>query len=312
MFIRVLRRSALFMILLATATTVHAGAQARIRGTVHDSQGNPVDGAVITITSDEVTDYEKVVKADKKGQFKVLILDATRNYIFTVEAPGFQAQQRPFKVAAGSTDNVFDFVLLSIQEAVAAGQAELHQQPGYKELEEAQELLRAGDNEGARAKFAEAVENLPDLLPALAGLAQLEYEAGNHAAALDAAKRCLAQDEESIECLAIAANACQSLGDLEGRAEYLARYEQLNPDDPTILFNSAVKFLNKMDDEGARPMLEKCLEADPNFPECLFEYGMLLLRSGDMEGAKSHLEKYIEVAPSGPDVATAQETIKYL
>ena len=67
-----------------------------------------------------------------------------------------------------------------------------------------------------------------------------------------------------------------------------------------------------MDDDGARPLLEKCLDADPDFPECNFEYGMLLLRTGDMEGAKTHLEKYIEVAPDGPDVVTAQETIKYL
>jgi Tfp pilus assembly protein PilF len=92
----------------------------------------------------------------------------------------------------------------------------------------------------------------------------------------------------------------------------MAQYEDLNPEDPTILFNKAAAFLNKMDDDGARPLLEKCLDADPDFPECNFEYGMLLLRTGDMEGAKTHLEKYIEVAPDEPDAATAQETIKYL
>ena len=92
----------------------------------------------------------------------------------------------------------------------------------------------------------------------------------------------------------------------------MARYEELNPEDPTILYNSAAGFLNKLDDEGARPLLEQCLDADPDYPQCNFEYGMLLLRTGDMEGAKSRLEKYIEVAPNGPDVATAQETIKYL
>jgi Flp pilus assembly protein TadD len=309
---RLLRCSVSLVIVLAAAGLVYAGAQARIQGQVVDTQGNPLGDAVITITSDEVSSFEKVIEVDKKGRFKTLILDATRNYLFHVEAPGYQPQQRPFKVGAGTTDSFFDFELLSQQEAAAAGQIELQQQPGYKELDEAQELLKAGDDEGARAKFAESVAAMPDLLPALAGLAQLEYEAGNHAAALSAAERCLAQDDEAVECLAVAANAAQALGDMEARAGYLARYETLNPDDPTILFNGAVKYLNKMDDEGARPLLEKCLDADPEFPECLFEYGMLLLRSGDMEGAKSRLEKYIEVAPNGPDVATAQETIKYL
>ncbi len=45
-------------------------------------------------------------------------------------------------------------------------------------------------------------------------------------------------------------------------AEYMARYQELNPDDPTILFNEAAVFLNKMDDDGARPLLEQCLEVD--------------------------------------------------
>jgi tetratricopeptide (TPR) repeat protein len=92
----------------------------------------------------------------------------------------------------------------------------------------------------------------------------------------------------------------------------MARYRNLNPDDPALLYNSAAVFLNKLDDEGARPLLERCIEADPEFPPCHFEYGMLMLRTGDMEGAKKHLEKYLELAPDGPEAATAQETLKYL
>jgi tetratricopeptide (TPR) repeat protein len=92
----------------------------------------------------------------------------------------------------------------------------------------------------------------------------------------------------------------------------MARYRELNPDDPTVLFNEAADFLNNLDDAGAQPLLEKCLSADPDHPECNFEYAMLLLRLGDMEGAKKHLQKYLEVAPDGPLAPTAQETIKYL
>jgi Flp pilus assembly protein TadD len=92
----------------------------------------------------------------------------------------------------------------------------------------------------------------------------------------------------------------------------MARYQELNPDDPATLFNQAVEYLNAMDDEAAKPLLQKCLEVDPNFPKCLFEYGMLLLRSGDLQGAKQHLEHYLEVAPNGDDADTARETIKYL
>jgi len=302
----------LFLFVLAAASLVHAGAQARIEGVVTDTKGNPIPGAVITITSDELATFNKVINVNKKGEFKTLILDATRHYSFQVEAEGYQGQARPFKVSVGSTDNFFEFKLFSIAEATAAGKMDLLEQPGYKEFEEGKALFAAGDQEGARAKFKEAVAAKPDLLPALGALADLNYEAGDMAGALEMAGRCLEEDDESIQCLAIAANASQSLGNEEAYNEYMARYQELNPEDPTILYNDAAAFLNKMDDEGARPLLERCLDADPDFPPCNFEYGMLLLRTGDMEGAKSHLEKYLEVAPDGPDAAMAQETIKYL
>lgn len=307
-----LKSFVIFLSLLAVAGTVFAGAQARIEGVVTDSQGNPLAEAEITITTSEVTTFEKVLTTDKKGKFKTLILDATRHYLFHVEVTGYQPQERPFKVAAGSTDNFFEFTMKSLDEAAAAGAMEMLEQPGYKEMEEAKKLYEAGDMDGARAKFQEAVNAKPDLLPALAALAELHYEAGNYREALAAAEQCLDEDDESVECLAVAANAAQKSGDEDARAGYMARYEELNPDDPTILYNSAARFLNKLDDDGARPLLERCLEADPDFPQCNFEYGMMLLRTGDMEGAKRHLEKYLEVAPDGPDAATAQETIKYL
>ena len=298
-------------VLMITSVT-HAGVQARIEGIVTDRSGEPIAGATITITSAEVAGYEKVLKTDKRGKFKTLILDATRNYFFKVEADGYVAEERPFKVGAGSTDNLFEFKLKTMQQAVAEGSMQLQIQPGYKELGEARDLMQAGDTEGARAKFAEAVAADPDLLPALEGLAELTYDAGDMEGALSAAEKCLVQDEESINCLAIAANASGQMGKADVQAEYLARYQAVNPDDPTILFNDAAVYLNKLDDEGARPLLEKCLEADADFPPCIFEYGMLLLRIGDMEGAKKYLEKYLELAPDGPNAATAQETIKYL
>jgi Tfp pilus assembly protein PilF len=298
--------------LLVVAAMVHAGAQARIEGLVTDLAGNPIAGATINITTAEVSGFKKVVITDADGEFKTLILDATRHYTFRVEAEGFQPQELPFKVGAGTTDNFFDFKLKTIDQAAAAEDQQLLQQPGYKELEEAKVLMKAGDTEGARAKFAEAVAAKPDLLPALGGLAELNYDAGDMEGALAAALKCLEEDDESLQCLAIAVNASGELGDETARVEYMARYQALNPEDPTILFNEAAVFLNKLDDEGARPLLERCLEADPNLPQCNFEYGMLLLRTGDMEGAKTYLQKYLEVAPDGPLASTAEETIKYL
>jgi tetratricopeptide (TPR) repeat protein len=289
-----------------------AGAQARIKGTVVNGSGQPIADAVITITCDAIDGYKKVLHTNSKGEFSTVILDATRHYKFHVEAPGYIPYEEPFKVPAGSVDNKFTFTLKTREEMAKLEQQKLLEQPGYKQVEEAKALLKKGDKAGARAKLREAVEAKPDLTVAWESLANMDMAAGDTKAALADAKKCLELDDESVDCLAVAINACKALGKEKDAEAYMARYKELNPDDPATIFNEAAQYLNKMDDEHARPLLEKCLEVDPDYPECIYEYGMLLLRTGDMPGAKKELQHYLEVAPNGPQAGGVKETLKYL
>ncbi len=299
-------------IMMIAAGIVGAGTQARIAGRVTDTSGKPIAGATVTVSSVDVAAFEKVLTTDKEGEFKLLLLDATQRYKLRVEAPGFQSQERPFKVGVGSSDAFFELPLASVEQAQAASTKDLIEQPGYTEMTEGRKLYQAGDLRGALAQFEAAVAARPDLAPAVAAVADIHFELGEYQEALEAARRCLEVDDDSLDCLGTAANAASEVGDEAARMQYLARYQELNPEDPAVLFNNAAIFLNKLDDQGARPLLEQCLESNPDFPQCNFEYGMLLLRAGDMEGAKKHLEKYLEVAPNGSEAATARETLKYL
>jgi Flp pilus assembly protein TadD len=303
---------AVVLVMILGIGSAVAGPQARVGGTVVGTDGEPVAGATITITCEALPKYNKVLSSDANGEFRVLILDATNTYLFTVKAPGFLDYAEEIKVPVGTTDNDFTFELSTPQEQTQARQQEIGEQPGYKELGEAQELLAQGKPTEARARLEAALEAMPDLLEAMEMMAGIDFESGNASLALATARRCLEEDDESQKCLAVAANAAGAVGDSEAQAAYLARYQGLNPDDPVTLFNQAAGFLNKMDDDGARPLLEECLVVDPAFAKCLFEYGMLLLRSGDLEGAKAQFEKYLTVAPDGPDATTVRETIKYL
>lgn len=310
-----IRRTVILGLAVVFAAAAPASAQktqAHISGTVVDGNGKPIAGATITITTPEITDYKKVVTCTEDGTYRVLIVDATRHYIFHAEAPGFIPEEQAVKVFPRSSGNVFDFTLKTQQQAMETERRKILEEPGYKEVEAARKLLEAGDRAAALAKFREATQARPDLVSAWMGVAELTLETGDFKAARTAADTCLDLDNEQVRCLAVAANASKELGDAEAQKRYLARYQELNPDDPAAFFNEAAQFLNKMDDEHARPLLEKCLKADPDFPKCLYEYGMMLLRSGDSAGAKKKLQHYLEVAPSGPDAQTVTETLKYL
>jgi tetratricopeptide (TPR) repeat protein len=306
------KTTAVLAIVILAAGSLWAGPQARVFGKVIDSEGKPITTATITYTTNELTDFEKTITVKDDGTFKALILDATRVYIFHVSAPGYIGHDEEFKVAVGTMDNDFEFQLKTVAEANTQKTLELAQRPGYKELEEGRKLLKAGQKDQAMALFKEALVAIPDFLPALENLAELQYESEDLENALATAKKCLEEDDESLGCLAIAANSSEALGDKEARDAFMKRYQEANPDDPASLFNQAVVFLNAMDDEKAKPLLEQCLDIDPEFPKCLFEYGMVLLRGGDTDGAKAKFEKYLEVAPDGEDAVTASETVKYL
>jgi tetratricopeptide (TPR) repeat protein len=302
----------LVAVLALLAATASAGPQARIAGIAVDTSGEPIAGATITITSELLPKFNKVTETDAEGQFKVLILDATYTYLFTVTAPGYLEVQQEIKVPVGTNDNFFTFELATPTERAETRQQDLMEQPGYLEYGEAKELLEAGKTAEARARLEDALAAMPDLIEALEVVAEIDFDSGDNKLALASARRCLEEDDESLPCLAVAANAASNLGDSAAHEIYITRYQELNPDDPATIFNKAAALLNKMDDEGARPLLEQCLAVDPAFAKCLFEYGMLLLRAGDLEGAKAQLEKYLEVAPDGPDATTAAETVKYL
>lgn len=292
--------------------TAWGSVQARVSGVVADTAGNPIPKAKVTITCPEMQAFRKEMTTDKKGRYKVLLLDATKTYYYTVEADGYQTYETQKKVPIGSSDNQIDFTLKSVQEALAEQQQDVREQPGFKALEEGFALAQQGQLEEARVKIETATEVMPDSIQAWTMLCQVEYELGDNEASLAHAEKCLQLDDESTDCLAVAANSAQNLGDTDKHAMYIERYQQLNPDDPATVFNQAVTYLNALDDEQARPLLEQCLELDPDFPKCLYEYGMLLLRTGDLEGAKQHLQRYLEVEPDGEDAATAAETLKYL
>lgn len=300
------------LVALTAVTSALAGIQGYIKGRVTDASGKPIANAVITITSNEMPDFKKVVDTKEDGSYAVLILDATRHYLFHVEAAGHLAVEEPVKIDAGSTDNVFDFTLKTQAQAMEAEKEKLLSQPGYKQLEEGRALLEKGDRAGARAKFREAVAAKDNLVGAWVALSELAFDAKEYKEAVSDAEKCLSLDDEQLRCLAVAANSSKELGDKAKSAEYLKRYQSLNPDDPAAIFNEAATYLNKMDDEHAKPLLEKCLKADPDFPSCLYEYGMLLLRGGNMAGAKKTLQHYLKVAPDGPNAKTVQDTLKYL
>jgi Tfp pilus assembly protein PilF len=298
--------------LLFVPTLLLGQAQGRIKGVVTDTKGDPIAGAKVILTCPDISNFRKELTTDKQGGFATLVVDATKQYLFHVEAPGYQTIEQMKKPLVGGQTFEADFVLTTVQQLQAEAQEKALEAPGIKEVREGQELLEAGHNEEARAKFAEAVKAKPDLYVAWLGLGDIDQKAGLNDDALAAAEKCLAIKPELPQCLALAMNATLAKGDKAAYAKYAERYKVANPSDPSVYYNDAVAYLNKGDDAKAKPLLEKALEADPKYADAMFQLGMVYFRMGDTAKAKEMLHKFLEAAPNHKEAATAKEMLKYM
>lgn len=298
--------------LLLVPSLLLAQAQGRIKGTVMDTAGKAIPGAKISITCSEIATYKKDVTADKRGEFSVLFIDATKRYQFHIEATGYQTSEVTHKPPIAGETLAVDFKLKTVDEVQQEAQQQTLAQPGYKELTEAKDLLDQGNRAEGRAKLVAATVAKPDLYVAWHELGRLDYEDKKWADAQGNAEKCLEIKPDDTPCLAIALNASKEAGNTAAYEKYLAAYKLANPSDPGMMFNEAAAYLNKGDDAGARPILEKILEADPEYPDALFQLGMVYLRGGDNPKAKELLQKFLKVAPTHHDAPSATEMLKYL
>jgi tetratricopeptide (TPR) repeat protein len=317
-----------------------AQAQGRIKGTVKDAKGNPIPNAKVIITCPDIANFHKELVADRKGEWATLVVDATRHYLFHVEAAGFQPVEQLLKPRIGGETLEAPFTLQSVADLQAMQQQKVLEEPGIKQVREAQELGDAADEAEAAAKaardsgdkvlakekseeaakklaeawakFAEAVAAKPELHLAWLNMGNIDFKMGKNDDALMEAEKCLALKPDLPQCLGLALNAAQGKKDKALIAKYSAAYAAANPTDPTVFYNQAVEYLNKADDAKARPLLEKALEANPKHADSLFQLGMVLFRSGDTAKAKELLQKFLEVAPNHPEAPTAKEMLKYM
>ena len=299
--------------LVLVPTLLFAQAQGRIKGVVTDAAtGKRLAGAKVILTCPEISNFRRELVTDEKGGFATLIVDATKQYMFHVEAQGYQAVEQMNKPLIGGQTLELSFPLKSVQDAVSEAQQKVLEQPGIKEVREGQELLDAGKIDEARAKFAQAIALKPDLYVAWLMQGDIDQKAGRNDDAIVAGEKCLAVKPEFPQCLALLMNTAQAKGDKATYDKYAARYKAANPTDPTLYYNDAVTYLNKADDATAKPLLEKALEADPKYADAMFQLGMVYFRLGDSAKAKEMLQKFLATAPNHKEAPTATEMLKYL
>lgn len=304
------RRGFAALAALLTAAGAIAGSQGRLSGTVTGPDGAPLQGVVITVTTPNISTFKLTAKTDKKGQYGLIVNDATLPYRFRFELEGFAPHDESKKLSTVET-TVLDVKLQkpsAVQPAAPpspSDQAALAYNAGV-------ELLNGGDKPGAEAKFREAVAKNPDLPQGWQALAVLAFQNKDWDKVLEAGQKATDLDPTLSSLYQMMAVAEEQKGDKKAAAQWQAKYAEANPDTPEVIYNKGVEAINGKKMKEAADYFAKAVEAKPDFALAHYQLGIVSFNLKKNADAKEHLQKYLELDPNGSEAETAKELLSVL
>jgi tetratricopeptide (TPR) repeat protein len=303
---RTIRILVLALVALSIAGLVSAAIQARIFGSVLDSEGNPVANAKIVIRFGNVVTDE----SDRNGKYFVTLVDPAGTITYRVEAEGFAVLEGAFEGGV-RLNHRHDFKLFRPDSAEALATAP--PDPAVTAFNEGAEAFAQGDTMTALDKMQEAVRLNPELAAAHAAIGRLYAGEDRYSDAAVAAEAALALESDNLMALQVAFAAYTELGETEKLAAVQLLLDAADPTAAAVShYQAGVGLFNEGDTEGAATEFERAIASSSEHAKSHYLLGLCYSGMGEMARAKEHFETFLRLAPEDEDAAAAQEMLKYL
>lgn len=306
-----IRRSLLGVLVIGAIVFLAAPASAQtgaVKGKVVDGQGNPIDGAKITIQSADSAARKYETKSNKKGEFFQIGL-APGNYKVSAEKDKLY-QSFDVRVRLGDPMNI-NFSLVPGAGPANSEEAAKKAAALRASFDEAVSLSQAGKNEEAIAKFNEVATAAPTCATCFANIGAIHLKASKYDDAEAAYKKALEVDPNLMAAktgLMNVYNAQRKFDLAEKMAAEVAAGASTGTGggNPDALYNQGVVQWNANKFQEAQHAFEGALKADPNHAESHFMLGKVFINLGKLAEAATEFETYLKLAPDGPNAKEAQ------
>ena len=288
-------------LVLAGVGPLAAGTEGRIVGTVVDRAGNPLKGAQVVVSAVEV-ELQETRTTNKKGQFIIILLDLSRDFVIRIGKEGYLPIEEPLKPKLGQTIRP-TWTLVEGEpprEGIGEAPSEIDAANRVVKLYRAgQEAYDDGELETAIEKFDQVRELAPELWEPHMGLAMAYFRMEENEKAAAAAARLLEMKEGDVIGLRVQYEANRALGNSELEAAALAQLEVVEPGPETArrVFNSGVTHVQAGELEAAVGRFELAVEMDPELAPGYAALTRVYLRLGDQEKSVANGERAIELQP---------------
>lgn len=288
----------------------HAAGEGRLLGTVVDAAGAPLADVLVTVTREGANNYKQEKKSDKRGQFTVIVLDATVSYKFTLSKPGFLGFEQDLKLK-------LEDILRQTFILAPATAAVLKVSPEELAKLEAKNQAIAAFNDGVAAfnakdmglaaeKFRQATTLDTTIAPAYAALGEAYMDLGKWAEALVEIDRFLELTPGDKRGLQDRYDTLKELGDKEKAKAALDTLIAADPSRETAvrIFNLGAEASRAGETEAAIAYLERALSIDATLDPAASALGSLYLKKKDYPKAIAFAEKVLVAKPGDLEAMT--------
>jgi len=293
-----------------------AAAQGMIQGTVVDAQGQPIDGAKITIEQSEGVTRKFETKSDKKGAFIQIGLQsapykvtAEKDKVGTATANTRVSQRGPATVKlviGGGAGN---------DPTVAAKTAELR-----KAFDEGVAQSRAGQYDASIESFNKALAVNPNCQDCLYNIGYAYAQKKDLDKAEENYKKAILVKADYAEAYNGLANVYNAQRKFDLAAEASKKANELTASAPggltggnaDALYNQGVILWNSGKIPDAKKLFEQAIAANANHAESHYQLAMALVNEGKLAEAGTEFNTYLKLSPDGPNAATAKALVAQL
>lgn len=299
---------------LSLALAVPAAAQSTgmIKGVVKDAQGQPVDGAKVSIDMTEGVSRHFETKSNKKGEFIQIGLQGGP-YKVTAEKDKLVSNTAEVRVSISRPAEANLVLGAGGASAAATKEAAAKNAELKKIFEEGVTASRAGNHDEAIAKFAASAAINANCYDCYYNIAFSESQKKDYDKAEAAYKKAIEIKPDYAEAYSGLANVYNATRKFDEAAAASAKAMELSGSgaaagggNADAMFNQGVILWNAGKVADAKKQFEGAIAANPNHAESHYQLGMTMVNEGNLAGATAEFETYLKIAPEGPNAATAK------
>ncbi len=313
------------LLLAGAIHTAVAAGPGTIQGRVLDEQGDPLAGALVSVTT-ESSSIPLEATTKKKGTFLIRTPDRGATYEVRCRRDGFTdavTYVQPTSAEIAFVEIVMARTAAAIERVEPAAPTPTPRPVVEETSEQRQaaipvfnvgvEALQAGELAAAAEQFRQAAQIDPEFSAPHRALAAIAMEREDWAAAAESTERLLELEPDDPEGIRTLYFATLMLGDIERLSPAATR---LATADPAIVEGEMMSHSRQLFEanqfEIAGALLAVIVEARPDLAEAHFLLGLCCNSLGNSDCARSAFETFLELAPDHPDAATARAMIEYL